>query len=85
MSPMSKKAKKKTVPLNCEPCKICKTAISMRMDPETFKPSISGVSPVVDVHGINHETPHLRILYIDERFSVRSISVITTIAYPAKE
>ena len=78
--------KKKFVSLNCEPCKICKTAISMKMDPDTFKPSISGVSPVVDVHGLTHEkTPHLRILYIDERFSVRSISMVTTIAYPAKQ
>ena len=82
---MSKKSTKKFVSLNCEPCKICNTAISMKMDPNTFKASISGVSPVIDVHGLDHEKPHLRILYVDERFSVRSISMVTTIAYPANQ
>ena len=68
------------VDLNCEPCAICKKAIPLKMDKTQYKPSISGVCQVVDIHGLDHEEQHVRILYVDERFSVRSISLITTIA-----
>ena len=69
------------VDLNCEPCTICKTAIPLKMNKNDYKSSISGVCQVVDVHGLDHpEKKHVRILYVDERFSVRSISLITTIA-----
>ncbi len=38
-----------------------------------------------DIHGLNHpEQRHVRILYVDERYSVRSISVITTITDPPR-
>ncbi len=51
------------------------------MNKDDYKPSISGVCQVVDIHGLtNSGQKHVRILYVDERFSVRSISVITTIA-----
>lgn len=76
---------KEIVHLNCEPCEICKKAIPMRMKKSDYKPSISGVCQVVDIHGLtNSEQRHVRILYVDERFSVRSISVITTITDPPK-
>ena len=68
------------VDLNCEPCTICKKAIPLKMDKTQYKPSISGVCQVVDIHGLDQEEQHVRILYVDERFSVRSISLITTIA-----
>jgi hypothetical protein len=55
------------------------------MKKSDYKPSISGVCQVVDIHGLtNPEERHVRILYVDERYSVRSISVIKTIADPAK-
>lgn len=51
------------------------------MNKNDYKPSISGVCQVVDIHGLTEsEQKHVRILYVDERYSVRSISVITTIA-----
>ena len=76
---------KDIVALNCEPCEICKKTIPMRMKKSDYKPSISGVCQVVDIHGLTiPEQRHVRILYVDERYSVRSISVITTIADPAK-
>jgi hypothetical protein len=51
------------------------------MNKDDYKSSISGVCQVVDIHGLtDSETKHVRILYVDERFSVRSITVITTIA-----
>ncbi len=68
------------VDLNCEPCEICKKAIPLKMKKSDYKTSISGVCQVVDIHGLTgSEKKHVRILYVDERFSVRSISVITTI------
>jgi len=69
------------VDLNCEPCEICRKAIPLKMNKKDYKSSISGVCQVVDVHGLDHpKKKHVRILYVDERFSVRSISLITTIA-----
>ncbi|MFW9777247.1 MAG: hypothetical protein ACFFE8_00255 [Candidatus Heimdallarchaeota archaeon] len=68
------------VALNCEPCPICKKAIPLKMRKKDYKPSISGVCQVVDIHGLDNDEEHVRILYVDERFSVRSISVISTIA-----
>ncbi|MHA1968348.1 MAG: hypothetical protein ACW964_11150 [Candidatus Hodarchaeales archaeon] len=76
---------KEIVDLNCEPCSICKKTIPMKMKKSDYKPSISGVCQVVDIHGLtNSKERHVRILYVDERYSVRSISVIKTIADPAK-
>ena len=76
---------KEIVALNCEPCSVCKKTIPMRLKKSDYKPSISGVCQVVDIHGLNHpEQRHVRILYVDERFSVRSISVITTITDPPR-
>jgi len=78
-------ASKEIVDLNCEPCSICKKTIPMKMKKSDYKPSISGVCQVVDIHGLTHpEVRHVRILYVDERYSVRSISVISTIADPAR-
>jgi len=68
------------VNLNCEPCSICKRTIPLKMKRSDYKPSISGVCQVVDIHGLKEPQRHVRILYVDERFSVRSISVISTIA-----
>ncbi|MFX0086011.1 MAG: hypothetical protein ACFFAU_10065 [Candidatus Hodarchaeota archaeon] len=76
---------KEIVDLNCEPCSICKKTIAMKMKKSDYKPSISGVCQVVDIHGLTHpKQRHVRILYVDERYSVRSISVISTIADPAR-
>ncbi len=73
-------SKNKYVALNCEPCSICNKTIPLKMKKSDYKPSISGVCQVVDIHGLKEEEKHVRILYVDERFSVRSISVIATIA-----
>lgn len=73
-------SKSDLVTLNCEPCSICKQAIPLKMNKNDYKPSISGVCQIVDIHGLTgSEQKHVRILYIDERFSVRSISLITII------
>ncbi len=71
--------------LVCEACEVCKAVIPVKIKKESFKPSITGVSTVVDVHGLDGNVPqgtpqHVRILYVDERLSVRSFSIVTSIA-----
>lgn len=68
------------IKLICEPCPICKKVVPIYLKKDDFKPSITGVSTVVDIHGIEMENRHVRILYVDERMSVRSFSVVTAIA-----
>lgn len=68
------------VQLNCEPCPICKKVVPIFLRKEDFKPSITGVSTVVDVHGLDMEERHIRILYVDKRMSVRSFSIVKAIA-----
>ena len=70
------------IKLICEPCEICKRVIPISLRKEDFKPSITGVSTVVDIHGLHLDgvQPHIRILYVDERMSVRSFSTVTSIA-----
>ena len=73
------------ITLICEACDICEAVIPVKLNKNDFKPSITGVSTVVDVHGLddkipNGKAPHVRILYVDERMSVRSYSVVTALA-----
>ncbi|MFX0095057.1 MAG: hypothetical protein ACFFBD_25195 [Candidatus Hodarchaeota archaeon] len=69
-----------SISLVCEPCEICKKTIILKINKEKLIPSLTGVTTVVDIHGLKTETPHVRILYVDERNSVRSFSTITAIA-----
>jgi hypothetical protein len=71
--------------LVCEACDLCKAVIPVKIKKENFKTSITGVSTVVDIHGLDETVPngvpkHVRILYVDERLSVRSFSVVTAVA-----
>lgn len=71
--------------LVCEACELCGAVVPVKMKKADFKPSITGVSTVVDVHGLDEKLPagvprHVRILYVDERLSVRSFSIVTAIA-----
>lgn len=74
------------ITLVCEACNIEGRVIPVKLDKTSFKPSITGVSTVIDLHGIdelaksNSVRQHVRILYVDERMSVRSYSVITALA-----
>ena len=71
--------------LVCEACELCKAVVNVVINKNDFKPSITGVSTVVDIHGLDDKIPdgvpkHVRILYVDERLSVRSFSIVTAIA-----
>lgn len=70
--------------LVAEACEICGRQISLRMKKADIKPSITGVSTVLDIHGLDDNPPHARILYVDERMSVRSFSTVTAIAREKK-
>lgn len=71
--------------LVCEACEVCKAVVPVKINKDRFRPSITGVSTVVDIHGLDDKIPngvqqHVRILYVDERLSVRSFSIVTSIA-----
>ena len=73
------------ITLTLEPCDLCKSSVNVKIKKNSFKPSITGVSTLGDVHGLDNKVPsgvpqHVRILYVDERMSVRSYSVIQAIA-----
>ena len=75
------------ITLICEACSIEGRVIPVILKKASFKASITGVSTVIDLHGIDKKTDedsniqqHVRILYVDERMSVRSYSIVTTLA-----
>ncbi|MFX1514316.1 MAG: hypothetical protein ACFFCQ_17210 [Promethearchaeota archaeon] len=73
------------VTLTCEPCPICNKSVRLVISKEDIKPSLTGVTTIIDLHGLDKKglTPHARILYVDERYSVRSFSVVTSFANEA--
>ncbi len=70
------------VTLSCEPCPICNKSVTLTIPKDDIKPSLTGVTTVLDLHGLDKKglPPHARILYVDERYSVRSFSVVTAFA-----
>lgn len=75
------------ITLICEACSIEGRVIPVILKKSSFKASITGVSTVIDLHGIDkladadsNIQQHVRILYVDERMSVRSYSVVTALA-----
>ena len=67
-------------PLRLEMCKICEKSIKLRIDKSELVIDLTGTCMVADLHGINHDKPHVRVLYVDEAGSVRSFTVIEKIA-----
>ena len=76
----------KSLRLRAEPCSICKSTIALSVSQENLKPDITGLDIFVDMHGINEDPSHIRILYIDAKGFVRSIKTIKKFAnYLRKE
>ncbi|MFX1515698.1 MAG: hypothetical protein ACFFC6_05270 [Promethearchaeota archaeon] len=63
--------------LRTEPCTICKKTLALYIKAEELQPDVTGLDLFLDLHGINEEQSHARILYIDETGLVRTISLIT--------
>ena len=75
------------IKLVCEPCEVCKKPVTITISKKDLKHSASGVTTVVDIHGLDEQTkkegkpPHVRILFVDEQNSVRSFNTVTSIAH----
>ncbi|MHA2366857.1 MAG: hypothetical protein ACXAC7_23095 [Candidatus Hodarchaeales archaeon] len=73
-----------SITLVCEACPIEGKVIAVTIKKDQLKPSITGVSTIIDLHGLDDQAkgvkPHVRILYVDERLTVRSFSVVTSLA-----
>jgi hypothetical protein len=75
-----------TIRLRAEPCPICKSTIALSISKEELKPDITGLDIFVDIHGIEGDHSHVRILYIDAEGFVRSIKTLSKFAtYLRKE
>lgn len=66
--------------LRVEPCSICKKTIALSVSQEDLKPDITGLDIFVDIHGIDEDPSHVRILYIDAKGFVRSIKTLSKYA-----
>jgi len=66
--------------LRAEACSICKNTIALSVSEEELKPDITGLDIFVDMHGIEENPSHIRILYIDAEGFVRSIKTIKKFA-----
>ena len=76
----------KSLRLRAEPCSICKSTIALSVFQEDLKPDITGLDIFVDMHGIDEDPSHIRVLYIDAKGFVRSIKTLTKFAtYLRKE
>ena len=62
--------------LRTEPCTICNKKYALGVPSGQLEPDISGLDIFLDLHGLNEESPHVRILYIDANGFVRTISTI---------
>ena len=69
-----------TLRLRAEPCSICKKTIALSVSQEDLKPDITGLDIFIDMHGIDEDPSHVRILYIDAKGFVRSIKTLSKFA-----
>lgn len=67
--------------IRTEPCSICNKTLPLSIEAEQLKPDITGLDLFLDLHGIDDETPHARLLYIDAKGFVRTISIITKFSH----
>lgn len=63
--------------IRTEPCSICKKTLALSVIAEELQPDVTGLDLFLDLHGINEEPSHARLLYIDANGFVRTISLIT--------
>ena len=66
--------------LRTEPCTICNKTLALSIPKENLTPDITGLDLFMDMHGLESDPSHVRLLYIDEKGFVRSIHTITKFA-----
>lgn len=69
----------KKVMLRGEACPVCHNHVLLTMDEEHIQPGPSGTETVADIHGLDMDPPHLRVLYVDPSGSVRSFITVKKI------
>jgi hypothetical protein len=63
--------------IRAEPCAICKKTLPMCINSNELKPNVTGLDLFLDLHGLDDDPSHARLLYIDSNGFVRTISTIT--------
>ena len=63
--------------LRTEPCSVCKKTLALGVKASELKPDVTGLDLFLDLHGLDHDPPHTRLLYIDGKGFVRTITMIT--------
>ncbi len=63
--------------LRTEPCSICNKTLALGIPADKLAPDVTGLDLFLDLHGIDDEQPHARLLYVDAEGSVRTISTIS--------
>ncbi len=63
--------------LRTEPCSICNKTLALGVKASELKPDITGLDLYLDLHGLDGDSPHARLLYIDGKGFVRTITMIT--------
>lgn len=66
--------------LRTEPCSVCKTTVALGIVADQLTPDVTGLDLFLDLHGLDSEQPHARLLYIDANGIVRAMSTITKFA-----
>ena len=62
--------------LRTEPCSVCNETYALGVAAEKLKPNVTGLDLFLDLHGIEDEQKHARLLYIDANGFVRTITII---------
>lgn len=63
--------------LRTEPCSICNKTLALGISEDKLAPDVTGLDLFLDLHGIDDEEAHARLLYVDAEGVVRTISTIT--------
>ncbi len=63
--------------IRSEPCSICNKTLALGIPADKLAPDVTGLDLLLDLHGIDDEQSHARLLYVDVKGVVRTISTIT--------
>ncbi len=67
--------------IRSEPCSICNKSLALGIIAEQLKPDVTGLDLFLDLHGIDNDPSHARLLYVDAKGFVRTISTITKFSH----
>lgn len=59
-----------------EPCSVCNKTLALGIEADQLKPDVTGLDTFIDLHGLDDDPSHVRLLYIDAKGFVRTMSTI---------